>query len=203
MPDGGMPYPLLVLSGLMAWQLFAAALSGSSGSLVSNASLISKVYFPRLIVPLSSLGVALIDFAVVLVLFFGVALWFGQWPTWHWLVLPVFVVMTLAAAFGLGLWFTALTVKYRDFRFIVPFLLQVGIFVSPVGYRTDFFPNWRDLLALNPLTGIIDGFRWCLLGGTHSVSVGGLLSSLGMIALIIAGGIWFFRRTERQFADVI
>ena len=203
MPDGGMPYPLLVLSGLMAWQLFAAALSGSSGSLVSNASLISKVYFPRLIVPLSSLGVALIDFTVVLVLFFGVALWFGQWPTWHWLVLPVFVVMTLAAAFGLGLWFTALTVKYRDFRFIVPFLLQVGIFVSPVGYRTDFFPNWRDLLALNPLTGIIDGFRWCLLGGTHSVSVGGLLSSLVMIALIIAGGIWFFRRTERQFADVI
>lgn len=203
MPAGGKPYPVIVLSGLMAWQLFAAALSGSSGSLVSNASLISKVYFPRLIVPLSSLGVALIDFAVVLGLFLFVNLWFGQSPTWHWVVLPVFVIMTLALAFGLGLWFTALTVKYRDFRFIVPFLLQVGIFVSPVGYRTDYFPNWRDLLALNPLTGIIDGFRWCLLGGTHSVTAGGLLTSLLFIALIIAGGLWFFRRTERTFADVI
>jgi lipopolysaccharide transport system permease protein len=203
MPDGGVPYPLLVLSGLMAWQLFAAALSGSSGSLVSNASLISKVYFPRLIVPLSSLGVALIDFAVVLVLYLGVAVWFGYWPTWHWLVLPFFVLLTLGAAFGLGLWFTALTVKYRDFRFIVPFLLQIGIFISPVGYRTDFFPNWRDLLALNPLTGIIDGFRWCLLGGTHALSVGVLLSSVLMISLLITGGLWFFRRTERQFADVI
>ncbi len=203
MPAGDAPYPILVLSGLMAWQLFAAALSGSSGSLVSNASLISKVYFPRLIVPLSSLGVALIDFAVVLALFFAVALYYGHWPTWHWAVLPVFVVMTLAAAFGLGLWFTALTVRYRDFRFIVPFLLQVGIFVSPVGYRTDYFPNWRDLLALNPLTGIIDGFRWCLLGGTHSLSVIGLLFSVIIIGIVIAGGLWFFRQTERQFADVI
>lgn len=203
MPDGGMPYPMLVLSGLMAWQLFAAALSGSSGSLVSNASLISKVYFPRLIVPLSSLGVALIDFVVVLGLFVGVAAWFGYWPTWHWVALPFFVLMTLAAAFGLGLWFTALTVKYRDFRFIVPFLIQIGIFVSPVGYRTDFFPNWRDLLALNPLTGIIDGFRWCLLGGTHSLAAVSLLFSAVIITLVIAGGLWFFRRTERQFADVI
>lgn len=203
MPDGGVPYPVLVLSGLMAWQLFSAALSGSSGSLVGNASLISKVYFPRLIVPLSALGVALIDFIVVLGLFLAVALWFGHWPTWHWLALPLFVLMTLAAAFGLGLWFTALTVKYRDFRFIVPFLLQVGIFVSPVGYRTDFFPNWRDLLALNPLTGIIDGFRWCLLGGQHALSLWSLGTSLFLIVLVTATGLWFFRRTERQFADVI
>ncbi len=203
MPAGDVPYPIIVLSGLMAWQLFAAALSGSSGSLVSNASLISKVYFPRLIVPLSSLGVAVIDFAVVLGLFFSVAVCYGHWPTWHWLVLPVFAVMALAAAFGLGLWFTALTVRYRDFRFIVPFLLQVGIFVSPVGYRTDFFPNWRDLLALNPLTGIIDGFRWCLLGGAHSLSLVGVAFSVIIIGIVIAGGLWFFRRTERQFADVI
>jgi lipopolysaccharide transport system permease protein len=203
MPDGGVPYPVLVLSGLMAWQLFSAALSGSSGSLVGNASLISKVYFPRLIVPLSSLGVALIDFAVVLALFAGVAAWFGHWPTWHWLLLPVFVLLALATAFGLGLWFTALTVKYRDFKFIVPFILQVGIFVSPVGYRTDYFPNWRDLLALNPLTGIIDGFRWCLLGGGHHLSASSLGISVFVIAVTMAGGLWFFRRTERQFADVI
>jgi lipopolysaccharide transport system permease protein len=203
MPDGGAPYPLLVLSGLMAWQLFSASLSGSSGSLVSNASLISKVYFPRLIVPLSSLGVALIDFTVVLGLFVAVSVWFGHWPSWHWLLLPVFILLTLATAFGLGLWFTALTVKYRDFRFIVPFLLQVGIFVSPVGYRTDFFPNWRELLALNPLTGIIDGFRWCLLGGAHSLSWAALTTSVVVIGIIITGGLWFFRKTERQFADVI
>ena len=203
MPDGGVPYPVLVLSGLMAWQLFSAALSGSSGSLVGNASLISKVYFPRLIVPLSSLGVALIDFVVVLALFAGVSAWFGHWPTWHWLLLPAFVLLAVATAFGLGLWFTALTVKYRDFKFIVPFLLQVGIFVSPVGYRTDFFPNWRDLLALNPMTGIIDGFRWCLLGGGHHLSASSLGISVFVIAVTMAGGLWFFRRTERQFADVI
>lgn len=203
MPSGGVPYPLLVLSGLMAWQLFSSALSGSSGSLVSNASLISKVYFPRLIVPLSALGVALIDFAVMLGMFVAVALWFGHWPTWHWLVLPAFVALALAAAFGLGLWLTALTVKFRDFRFIVPFMLQVGIFISPVGYRTDFFPNWRDLLALNPLTGIIDGFRWCLLGGAQQLSAWSVCSSIFIIALTIAGGLWYFRSTEKKFADVI
>ncbi|MDP2138495.1 MAG: ABC transporter permease [Candidatus Didemnitutus sp.] len=203
MPDGGVPYPLLVLAGLLPWQLFSAALSGSSGSLVSNASLISKVYFPRMIVPLSALGVALIDFFVVLGLFLAVSLWFGQIPTWHWLLLPVFVFMALATAFGLGLWLTALTVKYRDFRFIVPFLLQIGIFVSPVGYRTDFFPNWRDLMALNPLTGIIDGFRWCLLGGQQNLSTWSLVSSSTLIVVMIVAGTWFFRRTEKKFADII
>lgn len=203
MPDGGAPYPLLVLSGLMAWQLFSACLAGSSGSLVSNASLISKVYFPRLIVPLSSLGVALIDFSVVLALYLAVSAWYGYWPTWHWLLLPVFILLTQAAAFGLGLWFTALTVKYRDFRFIVPFLLQIGVFVSPVGYRTDFFPNWRDLLALNPLTGIIDGFRWCLLSGAHTLAITSLLTSVMIIGMIVTSGLWYFRKTERQFADVI
>lgn len=203
MPDGGVPYPLLVLAGLLPWQLFSAALSGSSGSLVSNASLISKVYFPRMIVPLSALGVALIDFFVVLGLFLAMSLWFGQIPTWHWLLLPVFVFMALATAFGLGLWLTALTVKYRDFRFIVPFLLQIGIFVSPVGYRTDFFPNWRDLMALNPLTGIIDGFRWCLLGGQQNLSTWSLVSSCTLIVVMIVAGTWFFRRTEKKFADVI
>jgi lipopolysaccharide transport system permease protein len=203
MPSGGVPYPLLVLAGLLPWQLFAAALSGSSGSLVGNASLISKVYFPRLLVPLSSVGVALVDFAVVLVLFTGLSAWYGHWPTWHWLVLPFFILLALAAALGAGLWLTALTVRYRDFRFIVPFLLQVGVFVSPVGYRTDYFPNWRDLLALNPLTGVIDGFRWCLLGGTHDFSAQGLGTSILLITITCVTGVWFFRRTERGFADII
>lgn len=203
MPDGGVPYPLLVLSGLLPWQLFSAALSGSSGSLVSNANLISKVYFPRLIVPLSSLGVALIDFAIVLALFFGIALWFGYWPTAHWLALPLFIFLALAAALGAGLWLTALTVKYRDFRFIVPFLLQLGVFVSPVGFRTDFYPGWERLLALNPLTGIINGFRWCLLGGNQALSVPSLLTGVAVIVILVATGLWFFRKTERGFADII
>lgn len=203
MPDGGVPYPLLVLSGVMAWQLFASGLSGASGSLISNANLISKVYFPRLIVPVASLGVALIDFLVVLGMFLGLALWFGYPPTWHWLGLPLFVALALAAAFGLGLWLTALTVRFRDFRFIVPFILQVGVFVTPVGFRTDYFPNWRALMSLNPLTGVIDGFRWCLLGGTQNLSWVSLGMTGTLIVLLIGTGIWFFRRTEKQFADII
>ena len=203
MPAGGVPYPLLVLAGLLPWQLFSAALSGASGSLVGNSHLISKVYFPRLIVPLSALGVALIDFVIVLGLFLALQLWFGQLPTWRWLALPAFVLLALAAALAFGLWLTALTVKYRDFRFVVPFMLQVGVFVSPVGFRTDLYPNWRDLLALNPLTGIIDGFRWCLLGGAQDVQVKSLLATVALILLFGLGGLWFFRRTERSFADVI
>ena len=203
MPDGGVPYPLLVLAGLLPWPLFSAALSGSSGSLVSNANLISKVYFPRLIVPLSSLGVALIDFLIVLGLFLGVALWFGFAPTLHWLALPLFVLLALATALGAGLWLTALTVKYRDFRFITPFLLQLGVFVSPVGFRTDFYPSWEPLLAFNPLTGIINGFRWCLLGGNQALAAQPLAIGITMIVLLLTTGLWFFRKTERGFADVI
>ncbi len=203
MPDGGVPYPLLVLSGLLPWQLFSAALSGSSGSLVSNSNLISKVYFPRLIIPLSALGVALIDFFIVLGLFLGVALWYGFWPTAHWLALPLFIVMALGCALGAGLWLTALTVKYRDFRFIVPFILQIGLFVSPVGFRTDFFPNWQPLLALNPLTGIINGFRWCMLGGNQALSAQSVVTGAVVIGLLLITGLWFFRKTERGFADVI
>lgn len=203
MPDGGVPYPLLVLAGLLPWQLFASALSGSSGSLVANANLISKVYFPRLIVPLSSLGVALVDFLVVLALFLGLSFWFGLMPTWRWLLLPAFISLALAAAFGAGLWLTALTVKYRDFRFIVPFLLQVGIFLSPVGFRTDYYPSWRHLMALNPLTGIIDGFRWCVLAGNQVMQPWSLVCSCIIIGTTTATGLWFFRRTERGFADVI
>ncbi len=203
MPDGGAPYPLLVLAGLLPWQLFSTALTGASNSVVGNSHLISKVYFPRLIVPISSLGVALIDFVIVLALFVVVALWFGSLPTWHWLLLPLFIVNALVIALGAGLWLTSLTVKYRDFRFIVPFLMQVGLFVSPVGFRTDNLPNWRDLLALNPLTGVIDGFRWCLLGGRQQLDPLSMIFSVVVAFLLLAGGLWYFRRMERQFADVI
>lgn len=203
MPNGNIPYPLLVLSGLLPWQFFSTALSGSSASLVSNANLISKVYFPRLLVPMSAVGVALIDFLIVLALFLALSLWYGHLPTWHWLVMPFFLLNALAVAFGAGLWLTALTVKFRDFRFIVPFLLQLGVFISPVGYRTDFYPNWRDLLALNPLSGVIDGFRWCLLGGTHNLQPASVISSIVISIFLIVTGVWYFRKTERGFADII
>ncbi len=203
MPAGGVPYPLLVLAGLLPWQLSSTALSGASNSVVGNSHLISKVYFPRLIVPISSLGVALVDFVIVLALFVIVSLWFGAIPTWHWLLLPLFIANALVIALGAGLWLTSLTVKYRDFRFIVPFLMQVGLFVSPVGFRTDNLPNWRDLLALNPLTGVIDGFRWCLLGGHQQLDPTSLIASVVAALLLLVGGLWYFRRMERQFADVI
>lgn len=203
MPDGGVPYPLLVLTGLLPWQLFSSAFSGAINSLVGNSHLISKVYFPRLIVPLSALAVALVDMAILLVLTLPIVAVSGVAPTWRLLLLPLFIVAALVIALGAGLWITALTVKYRDFRFITPFLLQIGLFVTPVGYRTDFLPNWRDLLALNPLTGVVNGFRWCLLGGGMDFYVPGFLVSLAMAVLLLGTGLWYFRQTERQFADVI
>lgn len=203
MPSGGVPYPLLVLAGLLPWQLFSAAFSGSSGSLVSNAHLISKVYFPRLVVPLSALAVALIDFAIALGLYAVCAAWFDVWPTWRLALLPIFIFVALLIALGAGLWLTALTVKYRDFRFIVPFLLQVGVFVTPVGYRTDNLPNWRELLALNPLSGVVDGFRWCLLGDSVHFDARLFCTSLFVALMLLVTGLWYFRSTERTFADAI
>jgi lipopolysaccharide transport system permease protein len=203
MPSGNAPYPLLVLCGLLPWQLFAAAFSNASGSLVANTHLISKVYFPRLIVPLSSVAVALIDFAVVLVLLAIVFVWWQFAPDWRIVFLPLFVVFTLLTAIGTGLWLTALTVKYRDFRFVVPFLLQVGLFLSPVGFSSTNLPNWRFFYSLNPMVGAIDGFRWCLLRGEPALDPVNLAVSVGMAVLLLLSGVWYFRRTERTFADLI
>lgn len=203
MPAGGIPYPLLVMAGLLPWQLFSAGLSGAGGSLVSNTNLVSKVYFPRLIIPMSALAVSLVDFGIVGVLYSAMMVWFEVYPTWRILFLPVFTALALLVAFGAGTWLTALTVRYRDFRFITPFLLQVGVFLSPIGYRSDTLPNWRDILALNPLTGIIDGFRWCLLGNSVQLDPKALLSSVIVTTVLIVTGVWYFRRTERTLADVI
>ncbi len=201
--DSRLPYPLLVLAGLLPWQLFANAFSGAGGSLVGNSHLIAKVYFPRLVVPLASLAVALADFLVLFVLTLLVLPFAGYWPTWHLLVLPVFLVAGLVIALGAGLWITALTVRYRDFRFVTPFLLQIGLFATPVGYRTDNLPTWRELLALNPLTGVVDGFRWCLLGGQVEFQTTALVSMVLFGGILLGTGLWFFRRTERGFADII
>lgn len=203
MPAGNAPYPLLVLCGLLPWQLFSAAFSNASGSLVANTHLISKIYFPRLIVPLSSVAVALIDFAVVLVLLAILYLWWQFTPDWRIIFLPLFIVLTLLTAIGTGLWLTALTVKYRDFRFVVPFLLQVGLFLSPVGFSSTNLPNWRFVYSLNPMVGAIDGFRWCLLRGEPVLEPLNLAISIGMAAVLLISGLWYFRHTERTFADLI
>ncbi|MBI2517781.1 MAG: ABC transporter permease [Opitutae bacterium] len=203
MPSGGVPYPLLVMAGLLPWQLFANSLSGTSGSLVSNTHLISKVYFPRLIVPLSSIAVALIDFCVVLALYAGLSVSYGRLPDWHLVAVPLYILLTLLAALGAGLWLTALTVRFRDFRFILPFVIQVGVFLSPVGFSTSNMPNWRLAYSLNPLVGVIDGFRWSLLRGDQPLYWPAQIIGLAIIILLLWSGVWFFRRTERSFADII
>ena len=203
MPAGDVPYPLIVLCGLLPWQLFTSAFSGAGNSLVGNSHLISKVYFPRLVVPLSALAVSLVDFGIILAMTIPLVIVFAGLPGWQILLLPFFVVLALLIAFGAGLWITALTVRFRDFRFITPFILQIGMFVTPVGYRTDSLPNWRDLLALNPLSGVVDGVRWCLLGGRTGLYLPGLGASLVVAISLLVTGVWYFRRTEREFADII
>jgi lipopolysaccharide transport system permease protein len=203
MPSGNVPYPLLVMSGLLPWQLFANALSSASGSLVSNTHLISKVYFPRLVVPLSALAVAVLDFLIVGLLYVGLCAWWHFWPDWRLVALPLFTLLGLLAALGAGLWLTALTVRFRDFRFIVPFLLQLGVFLSPVGFSTGTLPNWKLAFSLNPMVSVIDGFRWSLLGGQQPIYLPGLGIGLAVTFLLVVSGLWYFRRTERRFADII
>jgi lipopolysaccharide transport system permease protein len=203
MPGTDVPYPLLVLAGLLPWQLFSSAFSGAGASLVGNANLISKVYFPRLLVPLSAVAVALIDMAIPLILGGPIAIMCGVMPTWRLLVLPFFIIAGLAMALAAGIWTAAITVKYRDFRFIAPFILQIGIFVTPVGFGTGTLPNWRVVMALNPLTSIVEGFRWCLLGGRTDIYMFGLVMALLLTAATLAGSINYFRATERRFADII
>lgn len=202
MASGDPRYALVVMSGVLAWQLFATALSSASGSLVANAHLLTKVYFPRLIVPLSSLAVSVVDFVVVLGLYVVMAVFFSQPVTLRCLLLPAFMLLAIGIALGSGLWMSALMVRYRDFRHIVPFLLQVGLFLSPIGFRTDVVPNWQFLLALNPMTGVIDGFRWCLLG-IGEFYWRGLFTSVFAAVVLLASGLWYFRRTERNLADLI
>jgi lipopolysaccharide transport system permease protein len=155
------------------------------------------------VIPLSSLGVALIDFLVVLALYIGASIWLGRIPSWHWALMPLFIAVALLLAFGAGLWFTALTVKYRDFRYIVPFIIQVGVFISPIGFSSSVVPTWRHLLDLNPMTGVIDAFRWSLLSDGQPFDTHGIVCSVLISAILTLSGLWYFRRTERKFADVI
>lgn len=202
--DVGAPYPLLVIAGMLPWQFFSASLSASSQSVVTSSNLISKVYFPRMIIPASAVITAFVDFLISFSIMLVMMVWFRYMPTWRMLLLPVFVVVAFFAALGPGLFLTALTVKYRDVRFIIPFLVQFGVYVSPVGFSTTVVPEkWRLLYSMNPMVGVIDGFRWATLGGYSRIHIQGFITS-GLVSLImLVIGVLYFRKTEKTFADVI
>jgi lipopolysaccharide transport system permease protein len=204
MPSTGVPYPILVFCGLLPWQFFSTALSESGNSLVNNSGLISKVYFPRLVVPTSSIITGFVDFLISAAFLAGLMVWYHFTPTATLLLIPLFILLVLAAALGCGLWVAALLVQYRDFRIIIPFIVQFGLYLSPVGFTSEVVPErWRLLYSLNPIVGVIDGFRWSILGGTRQLYLPGLTASILCIALLLISGLWYFRTTERTFADVI
>ena len=204
LPSGGAPYPILVFAAMLPWQFFANALSECSNSLISNANLISKVYFPRLIVPGSAVIVSFVDFLISGMIMLALMAWYNFVPSWRILMLPVFILISFAAAMGGGLWLSALNVKYRDFRYVVPFIVQFGLYISPVGFSSSIVPErWRLLYSLNPIVGVIDGFRWAILGGEAKLYWPGFTLSVGLVALLFASSVWYFRKMERSFADVI
>ena len=202
--DGHAPYALMVFAGILPWTLIANVLGEAAGSLVNNANLISKIYFPRLIVPGAKIVVSLADSAVSLILLLVMMVWLGYLPGWRALLLPAFVVLAVLASLGPGLWLAAMNVKYRDFQYIVGFALQFGLYISPVGFSSAAVPeNWRLIYSLNPAVGVIDGFRWSLLGGDVPLYVPALIWSIVSTALMLLAGIAAFRRTERSFADQV
>lgn len=202
--EGQAPYALLVLAGLLPWTFFSSALSDASGSLIANTNLIGKVYFPRLIIPTATIVVAFVDLMISFAILVAMMLWYEFMPSWHIVLLPVFVVLAFLASLGPSLWITAVNVKYRDFRYVIPFIMQFGLYVSPVGFSSSVVPEqWRLLYSLNPIVGVIDGFRWCVLGGASRIYWPGLVLGLSVIAFFMWLGIRQFRKMERTFADLI
>ncbi|PSN80763.1 phosphate ABC transporter permease [filamentous cyanobacterium CCP4] len=202
--EGGAPYPILVFSAMLPWQFFSNALSECSNSLITNANLISKVYFPRLVVPTSAVIVSFVDFLISGIILLGLMAWYQEVPSWRVVTLPLFILVAFAAAMGAGLWLAALNVQYRDFRYVVPFLVQFGLYISPVGFSSSIIPDrWRLLYSLNPMVGVIDGFRWAIIGGDVALYWPGFLLSLLLVVVLLVTGILYFRRMERTFADVI
>jgi lipopolysaccharide transport system permease protein len=198
------PEPILVFAAVLPWQFFSTALTDSSASLVGNANLVSKIYFPRLIVPGAAVATSLVDFLFTLALLAILMLWYGFAPGWQIVVLPLLVFLTMLLSLGVGVLLAAMNVEYRDFRFIVPFIVQFGLFVSPVAFTTSSLPErWRTIYALNPMVGIIDGFRWSILAGRTAMDIRGLAISAVITALFVLLGVSYFRRMERGFADVI
>ena len=204
LPSNGAPYPVLVFSAMLPWQFFAASLGDASASLVGNANLISKIYFPRIIIPASTVISGFVDFMISFSMLAALMAWYRFIPDWRIVTLPLFTLLAIAVSMGIGLWFTALNVKYRDFRYIVPFIVQFGLYVSPVGFSSTVIPDkWRLLYSLNPMVGVIDGFRWAILGGSNAIYWPGFLLSVLLVLVILAGSIRYFRSVERTFADII
>jgi lipopolysaccharide transport system permease protein len=204
LPSDGVPYPILVFAAMLPWQFFSNSLTNCSNSLIGNANLISKVYFPRLIVPVSAVVVSFVDFLVSGMILLGLMAWYNFIPSWRIITLPLFVLIAVLASVGGGLWFASLNVKYRDFRYVVPFVVQFGQYISPVGFSSSIVPeDLKFFYYLNPLVGVIDGFRWAIIGGDTQIYWLGFSLSVGLVLLIFATGVWYFRKTERTFADVI
>lgn len=204
LPSGDVPYPVMVFVGMLPWFLFSTILNEASLSLITNTSLVGKVYFPRIIIPTSSAVVALVDFGINFLLLGVMMAWYGYMPGWQIVFLPLFILLAVIASLGPSLLMTALNVKYRDFRYIIPFIIQFGLYVSPVGFSSSVVPEkWRFLYSLNPIVGVIDGFRWCLLGGGDQMNLNGFLISLAVIVFFFWLGVSYFRRTEKTFADLL
>jgi lipopolysaccharide transport system permease protein len=204
MPSEGVPYPILVFAAMLPWQFFANSFAGASNSLITNTNLISKVYFPRLIIPTSSVVVSLVDFIITAAILMVLMVWYDFIPTWRIVTVPLLILLAITAALGAGLWISALNVKYRDFRYIVPFIVQFGLYISPVGFSSSVVPEkWRMLYSLNPMVGVIDGFRWAIIGKDSLIYLPGFIMSIGLVSILLFYGVKYFRNTERTFADVI
>jgi lipopolysaccharide transport system permease protein len=204
LPSEGVPYPIMVFAAMLPWQFFANSLAECSNSLIANTNILTKVYFPRLIVPASAVIVTLVDFLISFAILAILMAWYRFVPDWRMLTLPLFLGLAFLTSFGFGLWFAALNVKYRDFRYVVPFIVQFGLYVSPVGFTSSVVPErWRLLYALNPMVGVIDGFRWAILGGKAQLYWPGFLLSTGLTVMVFLLAVRYFRNTERAFADII
>lgn len=204
LPSDGVPYSLMVFSGMLPWFFFSSALSESSNSMVANSNLLSKVYFPRIIVPTSAIIVCLVDFFLSFLVLVPFMFYYGISPDWKIITLPLFLLLGIVTSLGAGLWLSALNIKYRDFRIILPFIVQIGMYFSPVGFSSSIVPDkWKLLYSLNPMVGVIDGFRWALLGGNFKLYLPGLYASISISLIIFIIGLGYFRSTERTFADLL
>lgn len=202
--DGTAPYALMVFAGMLPWTFFSSGLADAANSLVNSANLITKVYFPRLLIPTATIAVAFVDFLISFCILIALMVWYRFSPGWEIIFLPFFIVLAFFASLGPSLWLTAFNVKFRDFRYVIPFIVQFGLYISPVGFSSSVLPdNWRLLYSLNPMVGVIDGFRWCLMAGQSQLYLPGLYISFATTALLMWIGIRHFRRTENSFADLV
>jgi lipopolysaccharide transport system permease protein len=202
--DSGAPYPIMVFAALLPWQFFATAFAEAGNSMINNASMVSKVYFPRLIIPTSAVIVSFVDFLISFSILIVLMAWYEYMPDARILILPVYIVLVFAISFGAGLWVAALNVRYRDFRYVIPFVVQMGLYISPVGFSSSIVPDqWKLLYSINPMVGVIDGFRWAIIGGDYQIYWPGLILSIALVIILVVSGIFYFRKTEKTFADVI